>query len=157
MDLEEFIDIQGYEGKYKINKNGDILNVKRNNILKPNLHKDGYYKIGLFKDNKKKDFLIHRLIALHFIDNPDNLPVIDHKDRNKTNNNIENLRWSSVSDNNKNRTIKAKGCIFLFDDKRRKNEKPYYTVRIRTKYLGSFKTYEEAEECLKKYLEENEN
>jgi hypothetical protein len=142
MDLEEFIDLKDYEGIYKINKKGDILNIKKNKILKPQLGKDGYYR---------NHFLIHRLIAVNFIPNPENLPIIDHEDRNRTNNNINNLRWCTQSDNCKNRKIK--GCI---TPRTRKNN-IYYEVNVKTKYLKSFKIREEAEEFLKKYLEENEN
>ena len=155
MDLEEFIDIKDYEGLYKINKKGDILIVKSNKIKKAQLDKDGYYRISLHKNNMYKRFFIHRLIALHFIPNPENLPLIDHKDRNKTNNNIENLRWATISDNSKNRNIK--GCITEIIDKRQKNTHIYYQVLVRRKYLKRFKTREDAEEFLKKYLEENEN
>jgi len=152
---EEFIDIKDYEGLYKINKKGEILGVKRNNILKPQLSKDGYFNVRLCKDNKIKGFRVHRLIALHFIDNPNNLLEIDHIDRNRTNNNIENLRWSTHSDNLKNREIK--GCIYKVIKKNKEKEHIYYRVAVRSKNKGIFKTQEEAEEFLKKYLEENED
>ena len=154
MDLEEFIDIQGYEGLYKINRNGDIFSVKRNNMIKDHIDKNiGYYIVTLYKDRERKPFLLHRLIALHFIPNPDNHPVIDHIDRNRTNNNIENLRWCTYSDNSKNREIK--GCIYKEIHKHKEKDYIYYRVRVRGKQIGQFKTYEEAKECLKKYLEEN--
>jgi len=155
MDLEEFIDIQGYEGFYKINRNGDIFSVLKNKILKTELNKDGYYRIGLSKDNKQKHFLIHRLIALNFIPNPENLTIIDHIDRNKTNNNIENLRWVTQSDNCKNREIK--GCITVLIRKNKTTDNIYYQVRVRNKHLKIFKEKEDAEEFLNKYLNENEN
>lgn len=155
MDLEEFIDLKDFEGLYKINRKGEILGLKYNKILKQRLNNDGYYCIDLSKNAKKKNLRIHRLIALNFLENPDNLPEIDHIDRNRTNNNIENLRWVSRDDNQKNKGIK--GCIHEYDDKRRKNEAPYFQVWVRKKYLKSFKIREDAEEFLKKYLEENEN
>jgi len=155
MDLEEFIDIQGYEGLYKINRNGDIFSVLKNKILKTELSKDGYYRIGLSKDNKQKHFSIHRLLALHFIPNPENLTVIDHIDRNRSNNNIENLRWCTQSDNCKNKEIK--GCIAEIPQKYKTSFYIYYRVYVRGKYLKNFKSREDAEEFLNKYLEENEN
>ena len=154
MDLEEFIDIKDYEGLYKINRKGEVLIVKSNKIKKPQLSNKGYYRICLNKDCKKKNFLIHRLVAIHFIPNHDNHPVIDHIDRNKTNNNINNLRWCSYSDNSKN--VKIKGCICKQISKKKKKDYIYYIVSVRRKHIKHFKTYEEAEIFLKKYLEENE-
>ena len=55
------------------------------------------------------NYLLHRIIAQHFIPNPDNLPQVDHIDRNPFNNSIENLRWVSSSDNNRNRTMRPYG------------------------------------------------
>ena len=54
-------------------------------------------------------YLYHRILARHFIPNPNNLPQVDHIDRNKTNNSIENLRWVSASENNRNRTMRPYG------------------------------------------------
>lgn len=56
-------------------------------------------------NGKKKYEFVHRLVALTFLDNPDKLPEVDHIDRNRGNNNIENLRWVSKSENNKNKSI----------------------------------------------------
>jgi len=149
---EEYIDIKGFEGFYKINKNGDVFSVKKNKILKPQLNTTGYYYVNLYKECKLKSSTIHRLIALHFIDNPENLPIIDHIDRNRTNNNIENLRWCTYSDNQKNKDVK--GCIYKYIRKY-KEDYIFYKVLVRNKYKGVFKTYDEAEEFLKKFLEEN--
>jgi hypothetical protein len=100
--MDEFIDIIGYEGLYKINKNGDVYGIKNKKIRKPYLNK-GYYTIQLWKNNKEKNYSIHRLIALHFISNDDiNKNNVDHIDGIPTNNNIENLRWVTPSDNMRN-------------------------------------------------------
>ena len=56
-----------------------------------------------------RTYQLHRIIAKHFIENPDDLPQVDHIDRNKTNNSIENLRWVSNSENSRNRTFTAHG------------------------------------------------
>ena len=78
-----------------------MYNYKRdgNNILKPKIKK-GYYQIGLRKDNKRKWFSVHRLVAETFIDNPNNCKYVNHKDENKLNNNINNLEWCTMSYNN---------------------------------------------------------
>ena len=63
----------------------------------------GYYYVNLYKDKKNKPIYIHRLLGLHYIDNPNNKRCIDHKDRNKLNNSLCNLRWATSSENNKNK------------------------------------------------------
>lgn len=97
-------DIKNYEGLYQVSNLGRIrsfYNYKRNgnNILTPQI-KRGYYQVGLRKDKKRKWYQLHRLIATAFIPNPKNLPQVNHKDENKTNNSIDNLEWCTVSYNN---------------------------------------------------------
>jgi hypothetical protein len=96
--MDTLVDIVGYEGLYKINKNGDVWNCKSNSFLKTHFDKDGY-KIVSLKGGKK----LHRLLGINFIPNPNNYPLIDHIDRNKINNNLENLRWTTKKINCLNR------------------------------------------------------
>lgn len=103
MEQEIWKDVQGYEGLYQVSSLGRIRSLPRgkqwpyrkthNNIRKPKLTKRGYYSINLCKRNKTKWHLVHRLVALAFIPNPDNLPHINHKDENPANNSAENLEW----------------------------------------------------------------
>ena len=107
----EFVDIEGYEGLYKINILGDVM---RNGIVrKPYVSNRGYKRVCLSKDGKKKKYLIHRLIMLHFVPNPSNLECVDHINRIKHDNRIENLRWVSKRDNiiNANRIENRRGSI----------------------------------------------
>ena len=97
--MDTLYDVVGYEGLYKINKNGDVWNCKRNKFISVHYDKDGY-KIVSLKGSKK----LHRLLAINFIPNPENLPIIDHIDRIKTNNTLDNLRWTSNSTNQQNTT-----------------------------------------------------
>ena len=90
--------IQNYEN-YFIYDNGDVLNTTTNKMLKGSIGQHGYKYYRLSKDNKKKMFYAHRLVAQYFIDNPNNLPVVNHKDGNKLNNTIDNLEWVSYSQN----------------------------------------------------------
>tara|TARA_R110001632_G_scaffold14041_1_gene47594 strand:+ start:746 stop:1312 length:567 start_codon:yes stop_codon:yes gene_type:complete len=120
----DWLDVKDYEGLYMINKKGDIKSSSRqgggNILLKPSLGKNGYYCYKLRKKNKGlKCFNIHRLLALHYIPNPNNYPVVDHIDRNKTNNDISNLRWCTYSVNgiNSERVEKRKGSIYQTKDK----------------------------------------
>ena len=88
---EEFKEIIGYEGWYWISNLGNVKSKFRQ--LKLCINKDGYYVVNLCKENRMKTFNVHRLVALHFIDNPDNLPQVNHKDECKTNNCVTNLEW----------------------------------------------------------------
>jgi hypothetical protein len=86
---------------YEIDKEGNIFSLKRNKYIKPIIQKSGYKYIHLCKNGKSKSFLLHRLIGIHFISNPKNLPEINHKDGNKLNNLINNLEWVTRSENQK--------------------------------------------------------
>tara|TARA_R110000744_G_scaffold41339_2_gene93637 strand:- start:3435 stop:3899 length:465 start_codon:yes stop_codon:yes gene_type:complete len=83
--------IKGYEN-YTISEDGIIMN-QFGKEIKPHINKIRYCRLGLYKNGKCKKFLLHRLLALTFISNPDNLPEVDHIDRNRSNNNLENLHW----------------------------------------------------------------
>ena len=93
MENETFEFIKDYENLYKINKQGDIYSCWYKKVMTPQCTQDNYYFLMLSKDNNRKKCRIHRLIALQWIPNPDNLPEVDHIDRNTKNNSIENLRW----------------------------------------------------------------
>jgi hypothetical protein len=96
--MEDFIDIVGYEKLYKINKKGEVWSCCRKNIKKSQFNKiTGYFYIQLNTKGNHKNFLIHRLIATHFIPNPNNFAEIDHINRIRTDNSINNLRWCDRS------------------------------------------------------------
>lgn len=90
--------ITDYESYY-IYSDGKVFNSSTGKFLKGSIGEGGYHYYRLSKNNKKKMFYAHRLVAEHFIDNPNNLPIVNHIDGNKLNNNIENLEWSSYSSN----------------------------------------------------------
>ena len=84
---------------YRKDRNGSVKFYK-GKILKLKTNKDGYLQIGLWKNGKRKYFLVHRLVAEAFISNTDNLPCVNHKDENKQNNVVSNLEWCSAQYNN---------------------------------------------------------
>lgn len=80
-------------------RNKAMVLPKKGHILKPGLDKDGYVAVTLCKEGKTKTFKVHRLVALAFIPNPDNLPEIDHRNARKYDNRPENLRWCTTQQN----------------------------------------------------------
>lgn len=97
-ELKMKTQIKNYK-KYNIYDNGDVENIETNKILKGSISENGYKYYRLSKDGLKKMFYAHKLVAEAFIPNPNNLPVVNHKDGNKLNNNINNLEWVSYSEN----------------------------------------------------------
>lgn len=92
---------------YKVNEKGEVYSIKTNKILKQ-YKKKNYLGVCLYKDNKRKFRLVHRLVANAFIDNPYNLPQINHKDENTMNNNVSNLEWCTAKYNSNYGTHKDK-------------------------------------------------
>lgn len=111
---ENYKPIKGYEDLYEVSDKGNVrtslgkttysdLHGKRvwkQRILKPRPISSGHLTVQLYKNKRGKDFLIHRLVAMAFIENPNNLPCINHKDSNPKNNNVENLEWCTYAYNN---------------------------------------------------------
>lgn len=83
---------------YHISTFGNIKNIITNKLLKP-CNKGGYYHVSLVNSITRKSLKIHRLVSIAFIPNPENKPEVNHKDKNKLNNNINNLEWATRSEN----------------------------------------------------------
>lgn len=99
-------------GIYQVSNLGDIKNIKTDKTIKPEITKNGYLRVTLFNKNKVKHILIHRIVAKSFIGinskkNDLKHLQINHKDGNKTNNNLENLEWCSAKDNTKHSLLKG--------------------------------------------------
>ena len=103
--IEIWKDIEGYEGLYQVSNLGNVRSLDRvvtnyqGSFIKKgevkticNLTK-GYKGVCLCKDGKQKTHKVHRLVAQAFLPNPDNLPQVNHKDEDKTNNSVNNLEW----------------------------------------------------------------
>ena len=116
--MEEWKYIEGYEGLYQVSNYGRVRSLfyrKKNQVQLLKLRKvtKGYLQVALWKNRKRKDFMVHKLVAEAFIPNPNNYPQINHKDEDKTNNCVENLEWctNEYNHNYGTRNIRAGGGI----------------------------------------------
>lgn len=103
-------DIIGFEDYYQISNTGlvkckehivkcnNTIRICKEHIVKTGNNGRGYLFVNLYRNNKSHRFYVHRLIAVHFIDNPNNYKEVHHKDKNKFNNTVENLEWIDNSE-----------------------------------------------------------
>lgn len=105
MEIEEWKDIENYEGLYQISSLGRVKSLRfhgsnsHTSILKPKKNWKGYLYVNLCKGGTKKQYSVHRLVACAFIPNPQNLATVNHKNEIKTDNRVENIEWLSCKDN----------------------------------------------------------
>ena len=92
-------DIPGYESLYAVTSCGKVYSYRAKKFLKPRLTKKGYCRVLLYKDGKGKDFYIHRLVSEAYLDNPENLSQVNHKDEDKSNNSVQNLEYCDAAYN----------------------------------------------------------
>lgn len=157
--MEIFKEIDGYEGNYLISNYSNVYSIKKGKlkIMKPFKAARGYIIIDLSINGNRKSHYLHRLMALHFIENPNNYPDVNHIDHDKTNNNLSNLEWVNTRENvshdiiKKNNSDKLLGASWY---------PPYnkYRSRIRIEnkniHLGYFNTKEEAQQAYINKLKE---
>lgn len=98
MTKETWKDIPGYEGLYKASSLGNIYSIRRQKCFATK-HNVTYPRVLLSKNGARKSFAVHRLIAITFLPNPDNLPQVHHIDGNHFNNAVDNLQWITREDN----------------------------------------------------------
>ena len=100
--MQRIVPIKGYEKEYMIADDGTVFRIENNSlrVMKKSVDKDGYFRVCLCKGNNKKSFFVHRLVAEMFIPETDKSKnIINHKDENKQNNNVDNLEWCTVAYN----------------------------------------------------------
>jgi len=109
-------EIDGFNERYWVSSSGNVKSVYKTRpekILKQMTNKCGYKSISIYDNNRKiKIATVHRLVAIAFLDNPNNKPMVNHIDANKTNNKLENLEWCTSSEN-----IKHAYSMGLMDNK----------------------------------------
>ncbi len=131
---------------YEIFQDGRVKNIKTERFLTQHIDTTGYYKVTLSKKGKQKTFRIHRLIGKVFLENPNNYKTIDHINRNKLDNRLDNLRWASSTTqrlNQKNRKNKLNEHNISI----RKNYKKKYCVQIRRPNINICKLFYTLEEA----------
>lgn len=84
---------------YSVSTEGQVRNDITGKLLSPGTTGNGYQKVVLYSQGKRNEYSVHRLVALAFLDNPENKPQVNHIDGNKANNNLNNLEWCTVSEN----------------------------------------------------------
>lgn len=159
--IEEWRSVVGYEGLYEVSNTGQVRSVGRyvidslghrrfykGRILKLCADKDGYLNVGLCLGNKEKKYKVHRLVAEAFIPNPYNLPQVNHRDEDKTNNRVENLEMCNAKYNSNYGSRKDR-----VRNSRIKNGT--YTGLSREEY--SKKYYQENKEHMKRYYQEKKD
>lgn len=100
--------INGHGGAYLIGDDGTVFNKVKNTFLNPTVGSNGYLHVTL-ACGKREDKSVHRLVAEYFVENKDNLPVVNHIDENKLNNSADNLEWCTYKYNRNYGTAKDNG------------------------------------------------
>lgn len=129
LDGEIWKDVKGFEDLYKVSNFGRIIakritivrsngvtQFRKEQLVLPCLINSGYYRISFHKNKKTTSYLLHRIVSLHFLNNPNNYGFVNHKDENKLNNKSDNLEWCTQSYNNNYGTSQERRVI-----NRRKN------------------------------------
>jgi hypothetical protein len=154
---EEYRQIEGYDN-YSVSNHGNVRNDKTRRILKPVIHPYGYLTVILYKECKQKRYLIHRLVGLAFLENPDNLTEIDHINLEKTDNKVSNLRWISRENNCRNRKKwEGTSSKYIGVSWHKYTNKWMASIKLnkKIKYLGYFEIEEDAHKCWYNAVREN--
>jgi hypothetical protein len=134
-------DIKGYEGLYQVSNLGRIKSNTRygtkGGVLKLRLDKDGYFQTALYKNNKVKYYRTHRLVAEAFIPNPNNYPIINHKDENRSNNLTNNLEWCTYKYNSNYGNVNVKIANSKY--------KPVYQYSLDDRFIHYYSSLKEME------------
>ena len=141
---EEWKPVRNYEGLYEVSNMGRVKSLNYNKTGKERILKGvdsgiGYLKVVLCTDGRVKQYLVHRLVAQAFLENPQNLPMINHKDEVKSNNCVQNLEWCSASYNNSYNDKSKKAGMKL--------SKPVFSVDRETGLIMWWQSANEAERC----------
>lgn len=134
----KYVKIDGLESKcYKVDVLGNVYNIE-GKILTPIPTHDGYLRVRLCRDLPRKLYRVHRIVAETYINNPNNLPVVNHKDNNPTNNTVSNLEWVTVAENNSHKYQFGYGS----------KAKPVYQYTLEGEFIKAWDTPKQAQQEL---------
>lgn len=167
---EEWRPVRGYEGLYEVSNRGRVRCLdkkyfrkrygwqsKKGHIMACNDHGNGYKYVSFCHNGEQKNYYVHRLVANAFIPKIEGKEYVNHIDRDRGNNDVNNLEWCTVSENTKHSAPfrkKRNNCKhgeYGFAIRKRGNS---YEVSLNHRYIGSFPTLEIAIQARDKYLEE---
>jgi len=103
-------DVVGFEDRYKVSSAGLVYSKHKNQLKATKKNNRGYVQVSLHKDGKEHMLLLHRVVAMAFIPNPNNLPQINHIDEDKENNRVSNLEWCTNIYNRRHGTGYSRSC-----------------------------------------------
>lgn len=172
--MEIWKDIKDYEGMYQVSNLGNVRSLdyfvnswrgprlKKGKMMNPTDNGNGYKIVSLSKENLRKNHYLHRLVAEAFLEKPNGCDVINHKDYNRSNNNAENLEWTTQLENIRysqpnRRYLPTKegkyGKYIRFDKRYGSFTVAIYDKKTKKKtYLGTYKTHEEAITARNNYM-----
>jgi len=158
---EVWKDIKGYEGLYQVSNYGKVKSLKRKVYSGKNRFRwhyerimsnkknngNGYIVVSLNKNGRSQNKYVHRLVAEAFIENPNNLKYINHKDETKSNNNVKNLEWCTAEYNCKYNDRHKKIGLKMINNKG--NSKPIYQLNDNNEVINQYPSISEASRQLK--------
>ena len=151
--------VKGYE-RYFVSKQGHVFSIGSTFQLReiaPCKTPKGYLKVWLYKNGKRKMFYVHRLVAQAFLDNPDALPMVNHKDFDKTNNDVGNLEYCTARYNmiySAIAKLTSSAYLGVTWNKRARKWQAQYQIGKKKIYIGCFSTQEEAHEAYANTIKE---
>lgn len=155
--IEIWKDIKGYEGLYQVSnlgrvrslifRNNKIIKKRKNPLIMKFSKRSGYYNVNLRNNKDRKSFQVHRLVAETFIKKEKNKNIVNHKDFNKLNNNVNNLEWVNQKENihwSIENMKHAKKCKNKLNEQYIRKKGKSYELTLKKTYIGTYKTLKEA-------------
>ncbi len=144
--MEEWKIITDYP-MYSVSSHGNVKNNKTDKFRSLSKNSTGYLNVGLFKNKKQSLFKVHRLVAIAFIPNPEGKPCVDHINNCKTDNNVSNLRWATITENRMNSSQRSNNKSGVKGVHYNKHKQKWIAeIRINGKktHIGVFDTIKDA-------------